>query len=521
MTQGPFKSREESAGKGKLLSRALLGQAVGMGAVLAWCELVERPLYIISPQSPVSALGVASLTELVFLLLVTRILARGRVSLGDKGLRWLGMAAVVLGTLTALPVKLLLVGGLGGLALATVAGVCSVVALGACLRSVATMPSQARMVALIAAFLVASLVKLLVSQLVKTNTDLGIYDLQVLAVFALAGQWFCGELSAEAGKISYRPSSTQHYRVIAAAFIIYVFLFAASAGAAAFNRGDNVAATSEQGVVEALAVMVICAIILLVVLFSGRVLSLRAGGLVLTPILAVLFLSFIILPDSGRNYLPALTAAFWRIVQLYILLLLFDISSTGVASPALAFCVGWAVVCAGTAAGALFGQGMAVAFGKDVQVINALSIAYTLAAIVAMAMAFGGRYPDAALSQVLSGAGAKPEPEKTGAQQGLPVEGAEGLAGGQADKGAPADDGSDLVVKACQLVAHRYALSEREAEVCELLARGNTRAGIATRLVVSENTVRTHVKNLYTKLDVHSKQQLVDLIDSTKNELAA
>ena len=41
-------------------------------------------------------------------------------------------------------------------------------------------------------------------------------------------------------------------------------------------------------------------------------------------------------------------------------------------------------------------------------------------------------------------------------------------------------------------VRELYGLSAREAEVAELIARGNTVAHIAELLFVSENTVRTH-----------------------------
>ena len=59
-----------------------------------------------------------------------------------------------------------------------------------------------------------------------------------------------------------------------------------------------------------------------------------------------------------------------------------------------------------------------------------------------------------------------------------------------------------------------FGLSTREAEVADLLARGETVARIAEALFVSENTVRTHTKRIYAKLDIHKKQQLRDLVDS-------
>lgn len=70
----------------------------------------------------------------------------------------------------------------------------------------------------------------------------------------------------------------------------------------------------------------------------------------------------------------------------------------------------------------------------------------------------------------------------------------------------------DRVSKQCALVQQNYRLSNRETEVMELLVRGNTVAHIAETLVLSENTIRTHSKRIYAKLDVHKKQELIDLV---------
>lgn len=70
-----------------------------------------------------------------------------------------------------------------------------------------------------------------------------------------------------------------------------------------------------------------------------------------------------------------------------------------------------------------------------------------------------------------------------------------------------------IAVQASRIRDH-FRLSAREAEVMELLARGNSVARIAEMLVVSENTVRTHSKRIYVKLDIHKRQELVDLIES-------
>jgi len=54
------------------------------------------------------------------------------------------------------------------------------------------------------------------------------------------------------------------------------------------------------------------------------------------------------------------------------------------------------------------------------------------------------------------------------------------------------------------------ALSERELEVVRLLAQGRSVQEIAARMIISAHTARTHIKNIYSKLDVHSRVQLVE-----------
>ena len=50
-------------------------------------------------------------------------------------------------------------------------------------------------------------------------------------------------------------------------------------------------------------------------------------------------------------------------------------------------------------------------------------------------------------------------------------------------------------------------LSDRESEVLALIARGLTNAQIAEELYLSVETVKTYVKRLYAKLDVHNRAQ--------------
>jgi DNA-binding CsgD family transcriptional regulator len=66
---------------------------------------------------------------------------------------------------------------------------------------------------------------------------------------------------------------------------------------------------------------------------------------------------------------------------------------------------------------------------------------------------------------------------------------------------------------AVQAIAAEHLLTEREREVLLLLAQGRNVPTIARQLIISENTVRTHTKNIYTKLDIHGKQELLNRIE--------
>lgn len=71
----------------------------------------------------------------------------------------------------------------------------------------------------------------------------------------------------------------------------------------------------------------------------------------------------------------------------------------------------------------------------------------------------------------------------------------------------------DTTTQRCRKLAEEYGLSSRETEVAELIARGYTGPAIAEALFISENTMRTHNRRIYTKLGIHKKQELLMLIE--------
>jgi len=71
----------------------------------------------------------------------------------------------------------------------------------------------------------------------------------------------------------------------------------------------------------------------------------------------------------------------------------------------------------------------------------------------------------------------------------------------------------------CEAVAAAYALSVRQKEVLLLLAKGRNAEYITQELVISLHTAKAHIYNIYQKMNVHSRQELIDLIEKVRIEL--
>lgn len=65
----------------------------------------------------------------------------------------------------------------------------------------------------------------------------------------------------------------------------------------------------------------------------------------------------------------------------------------------------------------------------------------------------------------------------------------------------------------CAELGEARGLTERETEIFAMLARGRNGQFVMDHYVVSRNTVKSHVKHIYAKLDVHSQQELIDLVE--------
>lgn len=71
---------------------------------------------------------------------------------------------------------------------------------------------------------------------------------------------------------------------------------------------------------------------------------------------------------------------------------------------------------------------------------------------------------------------------------------------------------------ACHALTDQYQLTGREEEILVLLARGRTAQHIADTLVITQSTAKTHLRNIYAKMEVHNQQEILNLVEQTIDE---
>ena len=82
-----------------------------------------------------------------------------------------------------------------------------------------------------------------------------------------------------------------------------------------------------------------------------------------------------------------------------------------------------------------------------------------------------------------------------------------------AEQAVQSEGEPDRLASRCAEVASAAGLTPREAEVFACVAQGRDAAYVCAKLSISENTVRTHIKSIYRKLDIHGRQELFALVN--------
>lgn len=84
------------------------------------------------------------------------------------------------------------------------------------------------------------------------------------------------------------------------------------------------------------------------------------------------------------------------------------------------------------------------------------------------------------------------------------------------EQDGPIDHDAWLWDMPCETIARAHRLTPRETEILGQLARGRDLSYLEEKFVLSRNTVKMHIRHIYEKLDVHSKQEVIDLVEDER-----
>ena len=147
------------------------------------------------------------------------------------------------------------------------------------------------------------------------------------------------------------------------------------------------------------------------------------------------------------------------------------------------FGIGWGMVTVGALLGSIVGQMVCVFAPFSPQQISLIAFLATLAILVSYLFVFN----ESNLADLAK----------------KPSEGEE----------AVIEPSYQRFQRRCKIAAEIYGLTPRETEIMILAAKGRTGARIQEELFLSRGTVTTHLRHIYQKMDVHSKQELLDVIE--------
>lgn len=65
-------------------------------------------------------------------------------------------------------------------------------------------------------------------------------------------------------------------------------------------------------------------------------------------------------------------------------------------------------------------------------------------------------------------------------------------------------------------IVEAYELTARQQEVFRMLVRGRNAQYVAEKFYISNSTAKAHIHNIYRKLDIHSQQELINLVENAE-----
>lgn len=274
--------------------------------------------------------------------------------------------------------------------------------------------------------------------------------------------------------------------------VLLTALFAFLSNVTLFASGQQSAGVWEsQWTSTAVTFIVVLLLFLPLALFPKRM-NIGAAYRIALPLSTGGFLLMAFLWNGGGGFANALVAMGWLIADVISWCIVSDAVYETRAPAFLLYGVSEGIVGIGSLMGVGVGFFFAETMGSGTMALMALALAAIYLSSIAIMFILKDR-PLPALSR-----------NATDEEDAAPAE--------------PTPIREDRVQATCAALAQRAGLTPREADILGCLAQGRNTQYMAEKFCVSENTVKSHVRNVYRKLDVHSKQDIIDIINSDKTE---
>lgn len=284
----------------------------------------------------------------------------------------------------------------------------------------------------------------------------------------------------------------------------------------------SVGSVNEAHQTPLVANLVVAVALVGLVLYAHKRIDLALAFRVIVPVIVLLFAILPFFWETNPVVLNAVMSASYGAFDVIIWYM--------VASTAYDFAVSGFVIGAIVRALSILARLVGIGIGYMVMLIPdrppVLIVGVSIGAVYALAMIalFNRKRRASALRSGASDAAPSGIPQQGAAEEAAMLSAQASPAPSAAERGEspatpkraaehPAADAPPSDESVFEMIAEDYSLTRREAEVLPYLARGRSAKVIADALYVSENTIRTHTRRILEKTDLHSKQQLIDLIE--------
>lgn len=320
--------------------------------------------------------------------------------------------------------------------------------------------------------------------------------LPVVSAFLLVGgeaDPFSSSRSGVGEGGSSGPLARRMYRKLVAASALVAFTAGVGKGVSSMLM-DN-ATFAREGSIIVFCVGIIAVLIAFVVNRRDAV----RGARQVYSALMVLGVALMLATCFGFDiaYLSVGKEALWLVFSCFMAYLAFRYDL----SPVRVFGVGQGVYFLASTAGWAVGAGIAPFYGEAVV---RMGVGVALAFMVILVLVYV--FPESDLKRIMAWS----VDAERGAEGRLHAESDNAEAAPSSAIAASAPGGEQAPV--ARAAEPRYGLSQRELEILDLFAQGRSANWIADNLTISKNTVRSHLRAIYTKLDVHTRQELLDFL---------